>query len=358
MVMTGKRRTAELTTLADSPTVTTPQTSHTFASIAMGPIAVPDSCDSRISLPIELKQEILRFCDPASLAVSSRASLAFLELAAPLLYYDVVIRSSQALGKLFCSREVSGNTNGPAHPSGGSDLDLPSSRQLAVRRPEIERLLSLGQIKHLTVRQARNWDTGSLSADRISPESALGRRIGLDCLAIETYIADNLPRVLDLVNPIRFSVSSLSTTGVSLARRSISDAQWTRLRTLHLRNAYLALPELVGTVASVDVEFDCSTDEYLTEVHKMLLILPGPPTIGQGRVDAPPCLGGFTVVVGHERARGEVTKEIEMIKEDLGRGGGEYFKGLDRLCDIAVVAVRKEPSECCLFPSDVLPGSL
>ena len=60
-----------------------------------------------VSLPIELEREILRFCDPTSLAVCSRASLAMLELAAPLLYHDVVIRSNASLERLFCARPVS-----------------------------------------------------------------------------------------------------------------------------------------------------------------------------------------------------------------------------------------------------------
>lgn len=56
------------------------------------------------TLPIELKREILGFCDPSTLAKTSLVSLALLELSSPLLYRDVTIVGLKALEKLLCDR--------------------------------------------------------------------------------------------------------------------------------------------------------------------------------------------------------------------------------------------------------------
>lgn len=58
-------------------------------------------------LPIELQLAVLRFCPPAALAAAAQTSLAMLQLAAPLLYADVSVKSQNELARLFCAR-VSG----------------------------------------------------------------------------------------------------------------------------------------------------------------------------------------------------------------------------------------------------------
>ena len=56
-------------------------------------------------LPTEMKQLILRFCTPATLAVASRVSAAFLVLSAPLLYADIELVGLDKVEQLFCHRE-------------------------------------------------------------------------------------------------------------------------------------------------------------------------------------------------------------------------------------------------------------
>jgi len=58
------------------------------------------------SLPIEIKKEILKFCDPPTLAKTSSLSLAFLQLSSPLLYRHVTIKGPRQL-KMMLSLVVS-----------------------------------------------------------------------------------------------------------------------------------------------------------------------------------------------------------------------------------------------------------
>jgi hypothetical protein len=55
-------------------------------------------------LPLEVKGHILRFCNPATLAITSRVSLAFLELSIPLLHDEIYIKGLENLEKFLCSR--------------------------------------------------------------------------------------------------------------------------------------------------------------------------------------------------------------------------------------------------------------
>ena len=57
--------------------------------------------------PTEIYNEILKFCDPSTLAKAARVSLAFLELSSPLLYRDVQVDGIEKMAKLFCGRVVS-----------------------------------------------------------------------------------------------------------------------------------------------------------------------------------------------------------------------------------------------------------
>ena len=54
-------------------------------------------------LPLETQAAILRFCDVSTLAVSSRVSLAWLELAGPILYEHITIRSKDQLEMMIRS---------------------------------------------------------------------------------------------------------------------------------------------------------------------------------------------------------------------------------------------------------------
>ena len=56
--------------------------------------------------PIEIHNEILKFCDPSTLAKVGRVSLAFLELSSPLLYRDVELVGMDKMAELFCDREA------------------------------------------------------------------------------------------------------------------------------------------------------------------------------------------------------------------------------------------------------------
>lgn len=55
-------------------------------------------------LPMELKREIVLQCDQPTLAAMSLVSLALFELAAPLLYQDVIIEGVDGLRRLLCDR--------------------------------------------------------------------------------------------------------------------------------------------------------------------------------------------------------------------------------------------------------------
>lgn len=55
-------------------------------------------------LPMELKREIVLYCDPPTLAAMSRASLALFELAAPVLYRDVTVEGIDGLRRMLLPR--------------------------------------------------------------------------------------------------------------------------------------------------------------------------------------------------------------------------------------------------------------
>ncbi|KAL7415806.1 hypothetical protein BDY24DRAFT_439660 [Mrakia frigida] len=61
---------------------------------------MPPSLSSTLPiLPIELKKEILKFCDQPTLAKTSGLSLAFLQLSSPLLYRHITFEGSEGLVK-------------------------------------------------------------------------------------------------------------------------------------------------------------------------------------------------------------------------------------------------------------------
>lgn len=53
-------------------------------------------------LPVELQDEVLSHCDLGTLAVASRVSFGFLQMASPRLYRDVEIVGPEQLRLLFC----------------------------------------------------------------------------------------------------------------------------------------------------------------------------------------------------------------------------------------------------------------
>ena len=63
--------------------------------------------------PHELLKEIFSHCDPPTLAAVSGVSFACLELSAPNLYTDIVLRSATSVVKLFRLRVSPKNDRGP-----------------------------------------------------------------------------------------------------------------------------------------------------------------------------------------------------------------------------------------------------
>lgn len=53
-------------------------------------------------LPVELQDEIISHCDVGTLALASRVSFGFLQMASPRLYRDVEIVGPEQLRLLFC----------------------------------------------------------------------------------------------------------------------------------------------------------------------------------------------------------------------------------------------------------------
>lgn len=56
-------------------------------------------------LPTELKKEILRFCDPSTLAQTCRVSLGFLRLSFPLLSHHIDINGADRFDNMLCDCE-------------------------------------------------------------------------------------------------------------------------------------------------------------------------------------------------------------------------------------------------------------
>ena len=78
------------------------------------------------SLPLEVEGHILRFCDPATLAVTSRVSLAFLELSIPILHDHIHIIGIENMERLFCSRVSGFSTNVTSGETAALKLSRPS----------------------------------------------------------------------------------------------------------------------------------------------------------------------------------------------------------------------------------------
>ena len=88
------------------PTLDTDEPIHLSTLASYSPITMV-SPDSRAlpHLPLETQAAILRFCDPSTLAASSRVCLAWLELAGPILYEHITIKGREQLD-LLISLEV------------------------------------------------------------------------------------------------------------------------------------------------------------------------------------------------------------------------------------------------------------
>ena len=69
------------------------------------------------SLPIELKGEILTHCDADTLAKASSASLAFLQLASPLLYEHITFVGPEGLMKFLTLRVSQSSFSNKRHGS-------------------------------------------------------------------------------------------------------------------------------------------------------------------------------------------------------------------------------------------------
>ena len=78
------------------------QPDNTLPASSLPPL--PPSLLPLPPLPMEIKRQILAFADTGTLALCSRVSLAFLEMASELLYKDVEIVGFERLEEFFCSR--------------------------------------------------------------------------------------------------------------------------------------------------------------------------------------------------------------------------------------------------------------
>jgi len=109
----GERR-VEAQTSSSPPTLSihSPPSFFIISTLQMKPRHTIRPSSPLPFLPPEMKQHILRFCDPSTLAKASRVSLAFLELSSPILYQDIELiglvssrnSSAQRVGNLSSSR--------------------------------------------------------------------------------------------------------------------------------------------------------------------------------------------------------------------------------------------------------------
>ena len=67
----------------------------------MAPPTFASPRSSPLFIPHEILGEILSHCDARTLAIVSRVSLACLELAGPLLYGDIVLKTPRTIVKLL-----------------------------------------------------------------------------------------------------------------------------------------------------------------------------------------------------------------------------------------------------------------
>ena len=101
----GERR-VEAQTSSSPPTLSihSPPSFFIISTLQMKPRHAIRPSSPLPFLPPEMKQHILRFCDPSTLAKASRVSLAFLELSSPILYQEIELIGLGKLEKLFCPK--------------------------------------------------------------------------------------------------------------------------------------------------------------------------------------------------------------------------------------------------------------
>ncbi|KAL7416862.1 hypothetical protein BDY24DRAFT_205686 [Mrakia frigida] len=253
-------------------------------------------------LPLEIKNHILRFCDPSTLAKTARVSLAFLELSSPILYEDVHIHGFEHLKLLFCSRS--------------RPLSLPTAP-----------FLSLSQIRDLSfcsLLEDVSPTTPSdyhLPLDRIPSKTSLLLRT---CSFDFTYSANLHPHshdpelliesLCDLVDPLHLSLLGTG-TGVCVATGvCMYPGGWNRLETLTLGSVDLRNP-LRKTVASSSnfrqVTYDVSESEGMDLYGH----------IGDLAQDLPlPREARALVLVGSEEGKKKVLEQVAEERRDLDSG--------------------------------------
>ncbi|KAL7416749.1 hypothetical protein BDY24DRAFT_438579 [Mrakia frigida] len=187
-------------------------------------------------LPTELKREILRFCDPSTLAKTSLVSLAFLQLSSPILYHDIELVGAQSALKLFCDRDP------------------------LLHQPHLEPYLSLHQLQSFTfINDKPNYlDYGSIfhKARIASPSGS----ISVETLSIGAASNDRFDNrlwkeLLPLLDPqsavcLRNSSAQLD----DLPEVNFDHATWPSLQTLTLQTClssspYNFAPFLLGPLA-------------------------------------------------------------------------------------------------------------
>ncbi|KAL7416732.1 hypothetical protein BDY24DRAFT_412226 [Mrakia frigida] len=175
-------------------------------------------------LPTELKREILRFCDPSTLAKTSLVSLAFLQLSSPILYLDIEVVGVPSALKLFCERDP------------------------LLHQPHLEPYLSLHQLRSFTF---LNDEYNHLLYDSILHKTRIASpsgAISVEMLSIgvasydlfDDHLWEQLFPLFDPQAVVCFGSSVGQTYGT--AEVKLSHATWPSIQTLTLRNCIITSP--------------------------------------------------------------------------------------------------------------------
>ncbi|KAL7416871.1 hypothetical protein BDY24DRAFT_438690 [Mrakia frigida] len=261
---------------------------------------MPSSSSPLPLLPLEIKNHILRFCDPSTLAKTARVSLAFLELSSPILYEDVHIHGFEHLKLLFCSRS-----------------DPPPL--------QIDPFLSLSQIRDLSVYTlpkdlslATSFED-HFPLDRIPSNTSLLLRTcsfefafnhNFDPSTALDLLAESL---CGLVDPLHLRLRG-SCFGTEF---NLGSFEWDRLETLTLVSvgSELEVPDLRRTVASSSnfrqVTYDFSKLDVMALYNHVEALAQDLPLPREARA---------LVLVGSEEGKKKVLEQVAEERRDLDSG--------------------------------------
>ncbi|KAL7415621.1 hypothetical protein BDY24DRAFT_413206 [Mrakia frigida] len=190
-------------------------------------------------LPIEVKKEILKFCDQPTLAKTSGLSLTFLQLSSPLLYRHIVFEGPEGLTKF---------------------LTLVAKK----RHPELEPWLNLSLVHSVTYVDVKDYPFNSWGADEpginprrlLLPSSPTPGHLALHSFKVALSGGMSRTRLEDFFNPIRLRLEGAPRGDFSLL--SVNISLWTRLRQLVFVDAcfpdHLLLADECGVMHSSNVD--------------------------------------------------------------------------------------------------------